>query len=110
MVEEVVQTSAKMGLKKIAMSQEIMKAVLELREFLYDRVYLNPHAKGELKKTEKIITDLYHHILEHPDDYVKNYPLGDPLERRTADFIAGMTDRYALRLYERLFFPFSWSL
>ncbi|MGB8951153.1 MAG: deoxyguanosinetriphosphate triphosphohydrolase [Candidatus Aminicenantales bacterium] len=108
MVEDVVEVSTRENLERIAMSEEIMIAVVELRDFLYDKVYLNPYAKGELWKTEKIITDLYHYVFEHPDEYVKSYPKGDSLEKRTADFIAGMTDLYALSLYEKLFFPFSW--
>ncbi len=108
MVKDVVEASLKSGLEKIAMSKEIGKAVTELRDFLYDRVYLNPQARSEIEKAEKIITDLYEYILKNPDDYIKSYPQGDSLEKRAGDFIAGMTDRYALGLYEKLFFPRSW--
>jgi dGTPase len=48
--------------------------------------------------------------LEHPLGYVKDYPAGDPLETRAADVIAGMTDSYALALYEKVFFPRSWPI
>lgn len=108
MVKDVVEASLKSGLEKIAMSKEIGKAVTELRDFLYDRVYLNPQARPEIEKAEKIITDLYEYILKNPDDYIKSYPQDDSLEKRAGDFIAGMTDRYALGLYEKLFFPRSW--
>jgi len=108
MVKDVVEASLKSGLEKIAMSKEIGKAVTELRDFLYDRVYLNPQARPEIEKAEKIITDLYEYVLKNPEDYIKPYPEGDSLEKRAGDFIAGMTDRYALGLYEKLFFPRSW--
>ncbi|MBC8359702.1 MAG: deoxyguanosinetriphosphate triphosphohydrolase [Candidatus Aminicenantes bacterium] len=108
MVEDVVEASLKSDLEKIAMSKKIKKAVMELRDFLYEKVYFNPQSRDELKKTEKIITDLYEYILGSPDDYIKPYPMGDSVEKRVGDFIAGMTDRYALSLYEKLFYPRSW--
>ncbi len=109
MVEDVVKTSLEKGLHKIAMSQAMMAAVVELREFLYERVYLSPQAKEEIQKAKKLLADLYAHVLENPEPYVKPYPAADPVERRVGDFIAGMTDRYALDLYEKIFFPRSWS-
>ncbi|RLE04866.1 MAG: deoxyguanosinetriphosphate triphosphohydrolase [Candidatus Aminicenantes bacterium] len=108
MVEDVVKNSLKVELARITLSSEIKEALGVLRDFLYERVYYNPAAKGELRKTEKILRDLFEYLYSHPDEYIKPYPEGDPLERRVADFIAGMTDRYALGLYERLFFPRSW--
>jgi dGTPase len=108
MVEDVVDASLKADLEKIAMSEEIKKAVTELRDFLYEKVYFNPRARPEIEKAEKIITDLYEYVLENPEDYIKPYPQDDSLEKRTGDFIAGMTDRYALGLYEKIFFLRSW--
>jgi dGTPase len=108
MVEDVVKVSLKEGLEKISMSEEILEAVVELRDFLYERVYFSPSARGEIEKTEKILTDLYEYLLDSPGDFIKPYPQGDSLEKRLGDFIAGMTDRYALGLYEKLFFPRSW--
>lgn len=108
MVEDVVEASLDSGLEKIAMSREVSEAVVELRDFLYDKVYFNPRARRELEKTEKILTDLYNHLIKNPGDYIKSYPDGDPVENRVGDFIAGMTDRYALSLYEKIFFPLSW--
>lgn len=78
---------------------------MELRDFLHEKVYFNPDSRDELEKTEKLLTDLYQFVLKNPDDYVKSYSEGDSLEKRTVDFIAGMTDRYALGLYEKISFP-----
>lgn len=108
MVEDVVEASLKSGLEKIAMSKEIKEAVIELRDFLYERVYFNPQSREEIDKAEKIIADLYQYLLKKPGDYVKPYPQGDSLEKRTGDFIAGMTDHYALSLYEKFFYPRPW--
>jgi len=110
MVMDVVEASLRAGLKQIVMSPKILGAVLELREFLYGNVYFSPHAREEFKKTEKIITDLYHFLLENPGEYVKSYPPGDRLEKRAGDFIAGMTDSYAIALYEKIFIPQPWPV
>lgn len=109
MVEDVVEASLKTGVEKIAMSPKIMEAVVELRDFLYERVYFNLQSKRELVKTKKILTDLYNYLIKNPGEYIKPYPKGDSLRKRIGDFIAGMTDRYALSLYEKIFFPHSWS-
>jgi dGTPase len=110
MVEDVVLTSLKADLKRIVLSEEILAAVNELRNFLFEKVYLNDHALKEHAKTEKILTDLFDYITAHAQDYLKPYPAGDSPEKRAGDFIAGMTDRYALALYEKVFFPLSWPL
>ncbi len=110
MVLDVVEASLASGLGNISMSDRIMKAVKELRDFLYENVYFSPAAKEELLKTEKILSDLFAYVMEHPEDFVKSYPLGDSLDMRTADFIAGMTDSYALSLYEKVFFPHAWPV
>lgn len=109
MVGDVIQASLKNGLERIAMSEEIMRAVVELRDFLYERVYYNDFARDELRKTEKIIRDLFDIALKNPGAYIKDYPAGDPLEVRVGDFIAGMTDHYALALYEKIFLPLAWT-
>lgn len=110
MVVDVVEESLKVDLERIAMSEKIMAAVVELRDFLYEKVYFNPFARAEHRKAEKILIDLYQYVLENPSDYIKSYPQGDPLEKRVADFIAGMTDQYALSLYENIFFPHPWPV
>ena len=110
MVLDVVEASLATDLDRIAMSDRIMKAVVELREFLYQNVYFNSAARDELRKTEKIITDLFGYIMEHPDDYIRAYPAEDPVIVRAGDFVAGMTDRYAMALFEQIFLPKSWPI
>jgi dGTPase len=110
MVGDVIQASLACGLERIAMSEPIMKAMVDLREFLYERVYYNDFARVELRKTEKIIRELFAHFLAHPEGCVKDYPAADPIEVRVGDAIAGMTDRYALDLYTRIFLPQAWPI
>jgi dGTPase len=110
MVMDVVEASLAAGLERIAMSDRIMRAVVELREFLYQIVYFNSGAREELRKTDKIIRDLFAYVMERPEDYIKPYPAGDPAVVRAGDFIAGMTDRYAMSLYEQVFLPKAWPI
>ena len=110
MVEDVVESSIKAELAKIVMTEKIYSTVIELRDFLYDKVYFHKQAQHMSRQVRKILADLYEYILQNPDDYIKTYPKNDPAEKRVRDFIAGMTDLYALRLYEKLFFPRTWPV
>ncbi len=110
MVEDVVGSSLEADLDRIRMSDHIYQAVTELRDFLYDKVYFTPEAEEMSEKVEKILRDLHAYVLENPADYVKPYPEEDSLEIRALDVIAGMTDLYALRLYNELFSPLEWPL
>ncbi|MFC2157798.1 deoxyguanosinetriphosphate triphosphohydrolase [Acidobacteriota bacterium] len=110
MVADVVTSTLEAGMKNISMSEEIEGAVSELRDFLYENVYFSEDSRAELDKTEKILTDLYRYITKHPGEFVKNYPEGDSLDKRVGDVIAGMTDRYALGMYRKFFFPKSWPI
>lgn len=105
MVEDVIIASLDRNLEKIAMTDAIYQSVLNLRDFLYERVYFTTPARHLSSQVEKMLSELYAYVLEHPDDYVRPFPEDDSLEKRAGDFVAGMTDMYALKLYERLFFP-----
>ncbi|MGB9836616.1 MAG: deoxyguanosinetriphosphate triphosphohydrolase [Candidatus Saccharicenans sp.] len=105
LVMDVVESSLKTGLERIAMSPKIYQALIDLREFLYEKVYFNPVAREDLNKTRKVIKELFEYLKQHPEGVVKDYPRGDSLERRVADFIAGMTDSYALATYKKIFLP-----
>lgn len=105
MVQDVVNTSLDAGLSRIKMSAEIYAAVLELREFLFERVYYTAETKRVSDNVTKILADLYAYVIKHPEEFVKPYPESDSLEMRTRDFLASMTDQYAMRLYEKLYSP-----
>ena len=90
------------------MSEEFEK----LRDFLFNNLYHNPIAKSEEGKAEALVESLYNYYLAHidllPDDFKKHID-EDGEARATADYIACMTDRYAVREYERIFVPKDWN-
>jgi dGTPase len=96
---------------EVGLSPRVFEALDRLREFLFDQVYLRHTARAEQDKAIELIRDLFSYYLEHPEEIPAEYHRapGD-LPTRVADYIAGMTDRYALRTYERLFLPRGWLL
>jgi dGTPase len=96
---------------EIRMSDEAFRALETLRDFLFERVYLRDEARSEQDKAIALVRSLFAHYLDHPDEVPEEYHRapGD-LPTRVADYIAGMTDRYALRVYEQLFLPQGWLL
>jgi dGTPase len=84
--------------------------VKSLRNFLFEKVYSFTKKVEQEKRAEKILEDLFYYIKDTPDNFIAPYPEEDSPERRIADFIAGMTDHYALRLYEKLFLPEPWTI
>jgi dGTPase len=96
---------------EIRLSEAVFSALDVLRDFLFERVYLRDETRTEQDKAIGLVRALFAHFLEHPDEVPEEYHRapGD-LPTRVADHIAGMTDRYALRTYERLFLPQGWLL
>jgi dGTPase len=96
---------------EVSLSPDVFSALDTLRDFLFEQVYTREGAQIEHEKAVRLIRDLFSYFLEHPDEMSPEYHQapGD-LPTRVADFIAGMTDRYALRTYERLFLPQGWLI
>ncbi len=96
---------------QIELSEPVLHALDVLRNFLFDRVYLRSEARHEQDKAVGLVRALFAYYLGHPEEIPDEYRRspGD-LETHVADHIAGMTDRYALRTYERLFLPQGWLL
>ncbi len=108
LINDVIKNSE--DINSIQMSKYMNKIFLELREFMFEKVYLNPEAKSEENKAWSIIQFLYEYFAKNPnrmsevryDDYKK---IGNTA---VVDYIAGMTDRYAIRKYKELFIPKFW--
>ncbi len=103
--------SASEGKPSIEMTADIGEAFTELRAFMYRSVYTNPTAKAEEEKAIGLLCRLYDYYLTHPDEMPRLYVLGiarDGVARCVCDFIAGMSDRYAIETYREIFIPKVW--
>ncbi len=92
----------------ISMDAEVRGALNELRAYLYREVYPCERIDAEIRKAKKLLREMYSYLIEHPEVELDPATADDPVSRRVVDHIAGMTDQYALRLYERIFFPAAW--
>lgn len=112
MVKDIIYTSRESGMKHIRMSKEMRRMIHAMRDFLYQSIYEGEATKGEFRKAKKILVDLYNYYLKHPEEALKEFLQGKEKnrERIVCDFIAGMTDRFALMTYERLFLPQPWMV
>ena len=98
---------------KILLSPEVDKALKDLRSFMFERVYRNPVAKGEEKKAKVMLQRLYEYYIRHPDALPEDFHPQlsfDGMERTVCDYIAGMTDNYAVDKYTELFIPAGWNV
>lgn len=113
MIHDVITNS--MDQPEIRMSKRVENATKGLREFLFENVYKNPLAKGEEEKAINMIKNLYQYYVNHIDalpvefyEMLKNKGASD--ERIVCDYIAGMTDTYAVKKFQEFFVPESWKI
>jgi dGTPase len=111
MVTDVVTRTLEGGLSEVRMSEEILAATLELRGFLFGAVYENPRATAEFEKASGVLGGIWEKLHQRPDPYLDAETIeADGLDVAVKDFVAGMTDRYAVALFQELFVPKSWSV
>jgi len=109
MVTDVVMQTLEGGMAEIRMSETILNATVGLRSFLFDAVYENELATAEFKKAGGILGGLWEKVRERPAEYLDVRSVDqEGLDAAARDFLAGMTDRYAVALYEQLFIPKPW--
>ncbi len=102
MIDAVIEHS--LGVGRVEMDHATLEVMNELRDFMFERVYQAPSQLAEQTRAVRLIRDLVDHHLSHPDQIPATYRDTDaPLPVQVADYIAGMTDRYALMTHERLF-------
>lgn len=100
------------GVKDIHISPDVQKAFDELSDYMYANVYKNSIAKAEESKAKMLVERLYTYFLKNPDklpDEFKRIMAKRGTDRAVCDYIAGMTDSYAVNVYEELFIPKGWS-
>lgn len=119
MVKDFIYQSLKTDLEELRMSEDVSAATYRLRDFLYESVYESDKIRKEFRKAKKILRDLYGYYLEHIEELSHDIPAGEKLNpaasrndkhRMVCDFIAGMTDVFAMMTYERLFLPQQWTV
>jgi dGTPase len=110
MVTDVVVQSLEGGLAEIRMSEQVLEATVGLRSFLFDAVYENEIATAEFRKAGGILGGLWEKVREAPGEFLDPRTIEEEgLDAAARDFLAGMTDRYTISLYEQLFIPKSWA-
>jgi dGTPase len=109
MVTDVVVQTLETGLTEIRMSDGILGATVGLRSFLFEAVYENELATSEFRKASGILGGLWDKVRERPEGFLDRRTIDEEgLDAAARDFVAGMTDRYAVNLYEQLFIPKPW--
>ena len=111
MIHDIVNNSQEQP--KIRMSEDVEFAFRGMRKYMFENVYTNPKAKGEEKKAENILKELFRYYMDHPEllsnEYIERmWQTGETQERSVCDYIAGMTDQYAIAKFQEFFVPVSW--
>jgi dGTPase len=113
MVRDILEEALGREPLNLGLSAPVLEATLKLRDFLYERVYDLPEVHGDFTKAAKIIREIYTYFLKNESEFRQEageaFTHGS-LERCIVDFIAGMTDRYAFRLFEKIFLPQPWII
>ncbi|MBK5258812.1 MAG: deoxyguanosinetriphosphate triphosphohydrolase [Thermoanaerobaculia bacterium] len=107
MVRDAINATLRCDYEAITMTPEVLGALEELRAWMFDNMYLTPAIRGEFEKAQKILVALFEHVSAHPEEFLDTTS-AEPVDRLALDFLAGMTDRYAMNLYAKIFLPKAW--
>jgi dGTPase len=111
LVRDTIASSREAG--RICMSPKVENALQDLRGFMFDKVYRSPIAKGQEGKAEDMLTRLFDYYMENPqalpEDFLPQMSF-EGIERTVCDYIAGMTDNYAVDKFTELFVPMGWHI
>jgi dGTPase len=113
MVNDTIVETLRSGKGQLSITERVLSAMWDLREFLWKRVYENEKVHADFHKAAKILKELYQYLIDHPDYFlrlIERESLYDSLDRCVCDFLAGMTDHYAFNLYGKLFLPLPWMI
>ncbi len=111
LVKDVVEASR--GQDSIRQSPQVGEAMAALKEFMFQNVYTNPLAKGEEGKAQELLLRLFEHYRSNPDELPSDFQAireEEGVDRAVCDYIAGMTDPFAVERYKELFIPMGWTL
>jgi dGTPase len=111
MIHDIVRNSA--NINDIKMSEDIENAMKNLRKYMFQNVYIGSKAKDNEKQAQNLIKQLFLHFTEKadslPSEYINMIERGEDKERVVCDYVAGMTDRYAINKFYKIFIPSSWK-
>jgi len=111
LVTDIIGVSREAG--AICLSPEVEKALKDLRSFMFENVYRNPIAKGEESKAKEMLQRMFEYYIRHPEALPEDFHpqlTFDGMERTVCDYIAGMTDNYAVDKYTEIFIPAGWNV
>ena len=111
LVTDAIRTSREAG--TVMLSPKVDAALRDLRSFMFERVYRNPVAKGEEQKAKDMLQRLFEYYITHPEDLPEDFQPQlsfDGMERTVCDYIAGMTDNYAVDKFTEIFIPAGWQV
>ncbi|NKI34582.1 HD domain-containing protein [Wenzhouxiangella sp. XN79A] len=104
MIDAVIDESIARG--RVLMRADVLQAMRVFRDFMFERVYLRPESRAQAERARVVIHQLVEHLCSNPDQIPDSYRRDDdPVQLQAIDFVAGMTDRYALNLHDRWFRP-----
>ena len=110
LVNDAIVTSREAG--TVMLSPQVDKALKDLRSYMFEHVYRNPVAKGEERKAKDMLQRLFEYYYTHPEALPEDFHPQlsfDGMERTVCDYIAGMTDNYAVDKFTELFIPMGWQ-
>ena len=112
MISDIIMNS--IGKNDLVMSEPVRKAMTELRKFMFESLYLNPTAKSEEAKADKLITELYRNYVANTDKLPDTYKrfiteFDERPEQVVCDYIAGMSDQYSISKFQEIFVPKAWK-
>ena len=112
MISDIIMNS--IGKNDLVMSEPVRKAMTVLRKFMFESLYLNPTAKSEEAKADKLITELYRYYVANTDKLPDTYKrfiteFDERPEQVVCDYIAGMSDQYSISKFQEIFVPKAWK-
>lgn len=111
LVTDIIRVSREAG--AICLSADVEKALKDLRSFMFERVYRNPIAKGEERKAKDMLCRMFDYYIAHPEAIPADFQPQlsfEGIERTVCDYIAGMTDNYAVDKFTEIFIPMGWNV
>ncbi|MGI6092455.1 MAG: deoxyguanosinetriphosphate triphosphohydrolase, partial [Negativicutes bacterium] len=109
MVSDIITTSS--GISEICMSNNVQKAMEKFREFMFDKIYHSADLEPDRKKAKYVVQKLYEYFMANPRSLPQEFLEREDkwgLQQTVVDYIAGLTDMYAINLFEQLFIPAKW--